>query len=79
MLPSPLCMLPSNNLLPISTQNICLHLQKLVLVFVQVQFEKNGHIMEIARITIIQVNGQSMVVQDHCVIHTIHLITLIEP
>jgi hypothetical protein len=34
--------------------------------------------MERTRITTIQVNGQSMVVQDHCVIHIIHLITLIE-
>jgi len=35
--------------------------------------------MERARITAIQINGQSMVVQDHCVIHIIHFITLIEP
>jgi hypothetical protein len=35
--------------------------------------------MERTRITAIQVNGQSMVVQDHCVIHTMHLITLIKP
>ncbi len=41
--------------------------------------KKNDHIMKKVRITTIQVNGQTMVVQDHCVIHTIHLITLIEP
>jgi hypothetical protein len=53
--------------------------KKLMRVFVHVWFEQDAYIMKGAKISIIQVNEQSAMVQDHRVIRKMHFLLLVEP
>lgn len=53
--------------------------KELMLVLIQLIFMQDAKIVEWTYISWIQIDEQSMMVDDHCVVHVVHLLSPIEP